>query len=64
MNRPTPFAQRRFPRWIVPLLLSLPMAGANAQSYYPQLSEDEFRACLERLAPEAEQRGIPADRFL
>jgi len=64
VNRPTLFAQRRFPRWIVPLLLSLPMAGANAQSYYPQLSEDEFRACLERLAPEAEQRGIPAGRFL
>lgn len=64
MNRPSFFAQRRFPRWIIPLLLSLPVAGANAQSSYPALSEDEFRACLERLAPEAEQRGIPADRFL
>ena len=62
MNRPPFFAPRRFPRWLVPLLLALPVAGANGQSY-PSLSAEEFRACLERLAPEAERRGIPAERF-
>ena len=27
MNRPPFFAPRRFPRWLVPLLLALPVAG-------------------------------------